>query len=222
MLHYTRASDCSLLVTFNEKSSGQAVRLLRQLERHTLPGITSISPAFTSLLLRYNPLELRAEQLQEQVETLVQQPYEDEPPARLITLPVCYDAECAPDLADVADQHHRTPEEIAALHASVTYQVQFLGFVPGFAYLGDVDQTIATPRRTTPRTVVPAGSVAIADRQTAVYPLTTPGGWNLIGRCPVLLFSPAKPQPSLLLPGDRVRFVPITVEEFHQQLGQQE
>lgn len=137
------------------------------------------------------------------------------------TIPVWYGGSAGPDLADVARQAGLTPLEAGALHASVTYRVFMLGFSPGFPYLGPVPARIATPRLPTPRRQVAAGSVGIAGTQTGIYPQASPGGWRIIGRTPVLLFSLHRPKPFLLAPGDQVRFVPIEEEVFKELSGDQ-
>jgi inhibitor of KinA len=132
----------------------------------------------------------------------------------LVEIPVCYGGEFGPDLQDVADSHGLTAERAIELHASTTYTVYFLGFAPGFAYLGEVAEELVTPRLATPRKSVPAGSVGIAGSQTGVYPISTPGGWRLLGRTPVAMFRPERAEMSLLSIGDRVRFSPISREQF--------
>ena len=129
-------------------------------------------------------------------------------------VPVCYDAEFGPDLAQLADAAGLTTGQVVRLHSETTYTVYFLGFVPGFAYLGEVPETIAAARLAVPRRRVERGSVGIAGRQTGVYPCAVPGGWRLIGRTPLSMFRPDRDPMSLLLPGDEVRFRPISGEEF--------
>ena len=135
-----------------------------------------------------------------------------------IEVPVCYGGELGPDLDDVAARVGCSPEELIALHASREYRVYVVGFVPGFAYMGVVDERLALPRRASPRTRVPAGSVAIAAGSTGIYPMETPGGWHLLGRTPLRPFDPGRDEPVLFRPGDRVRFVPISREEFDRFL----
>lgn len=131
---------------------------------------------------------------------------------RLVELPVYYSSKTGPDLQWLASQSGLDCEEVIRRHCSLEYRVHALGFAPGFAFMGQVDPSIAAPRKASPRKQVPAGSVGIANRQTAVYPQTSPGGWQLIGRCPTPLFDPINL--SLLKVGDRVRFTPISREEF--------
>ncbi len=130
---------------------------------------------------------------------------------RLITIPVLYDG---PDLGYVAASHELEITEVIRIHQSVVYDAYMIGFLPGFAYLGQVDPVIATPRRPSPRTSVPAGSVGIAGRQTGIYPLDSPGGWQLIGRTPLRMFDPGRTEPCLIQAGDRVKFQSISAEEF--------
>jgi inhibitor of KinA len=132
----------------------------------------------------------------------------------LVEIPVCYGGEYGPDLEEVAELHGMTVERAIELHVSATYTVYFLGFVPGFAYLGELPKELATPRLPTPRKIVPPGSVGIASNQTGVYPVATPGGWRLLGRTPAVMFQPERSEMSLLSIGDRVRFVAISRKEF--------
>jgi inhibitor of KinA len=135
-------------------------------------------------------------------------------PSRQVEIPVCYGGDLGPDIALVAEHCRMTPSQVAALHADADYLVYAIGFTPGFPYLGGLPEALRTPRRDTPRAAVPAGSVAIGGGQTGVYPFSSPGGWQIIGRSPVALFRPALEPASLLRPGDRVRFRAITASEF--------
>ena len=134
--------------------------------------------------------------------------------ARVVEIPVCYGGELGPDLGDVAARAGVSLNEVVALHAGADYLVHAIGFAPGFAYLGGLPEKIHAPRRATPRTAVPAGTVGIGGAQTGVYPHATPGGWNLIGRTPLRLFDAGRDEPALLRAGDRVRFRAIGAEEF--------
>ncbi|MCU5774172.1 5-oxoprolinase subunit PxpB [Erwiniaceae bacterium BAC15a-03b] len=130
------------------------------------------------------------------------------PESRQVEIPVIYGGEAGPDLDEVARHSQLTPQQVVELHASVNYVVYFIGFQPGFPYLGGLDERLHTPRRAEPRLLVPAGSVAIGGSQTGIYPLATPGGWQLIGRSDLALFDPQQQPPTLLRPGDSIRFVP--------------
>ena len=134
----------------------------------------------------------------------------------MIEIPVCYGGEFGPDLHDVAAHNHLKNEEVIELHSSANYLVYFLGFAPGFPYLGGMPREIAAPRLSTPRTQVLAGSVAIGGHQTGVYPVSSPGGWRIIGRTYLQLFVTARNPPTLLQMGDHVRFVPISRREFER------
>jgi KipI family sensor histidine kinase inhibitor len=227
------ASDRSLLVYFEEqrKKSGakaprlqnqftieaheQVRRLLRLVELEPIAGVRNLHPAYCSLLFKFDAMKLRHEELEEILRGCVKRLEKVAlPEPRLLEIPVCYGGEYGPDLKDVAERHGLTTQQAIELHASATYIVYFLGFVPGFAYLGEVAEELVTPRLATPRRSVPVGSVGIAGSQTGVYPIATPGGWRLLGRTPVKMFQPERAEMSLLSIGDRVRFVAISPEQF--------
>eukprot|EP01136_Pigoraptor_vietnamica_P038048 Opistho-1_new@106825 len=136
--------------------------------------------------------------------------------ANRITIPVCYDLSLAPDLVELATLHQLSVEEVIQLHTAQTYRVYMIGFLPGFAYMGSVDERIRTARKANPRTKVPAGSVGIAGEQTGIYPLDSPGGWQLIGQTPLPLFDATRTDPCLLQPGDEVQFCSISLTAFHK------
>ena len=193
----------------------QVRRLLRLLELEPIAGVRNLLPAYGSLSIKFDALKLRHDELENLLRTYVERMKSVAlPEPRLVEVPVCYGGEYGPDLNEVAELHQVSVEQAIELHASATYLVYFLGFAPGFAYLGDVAEKLATPRLPSPRKSVPAGSVGIAGRQTGVYPIATPGGWRLLGRTPVKMFQPGRAQMSLLALGDRVRFVPISPQQF--------
>ena len=189
--------------------------MLHLLIAEPIAGIRNLHPAYCSLLVKFDPLKWQHEELEKELRKYlgcldkVQLP---EP--RQVEIPVCYGGEYGPDLEEVAALHGITQEEIIKLHSSATYLVYFLGFVPGFAYLGELPRALVTPRLATPRKKVPMGSVGIAGNQTGVYPFETPGGWRLLGRTPLAIFRADSDGLSLLSIGDRVRFVPISRERF--------
>jgi inhibitor of KinA len=190
-------------------------RLLRLLELEPVAGIRNLHPAYCSLLVKFDALRLRHDELEVILRKyLVRLEGVCLPEPRQVEIPVCYGGEFGPDLPPVCAARGITPAEAIELHASVSYLVYFLGFVPGFAYLGELPEALATPRLATPRKSVPAGSVGIAGNQTGVYPVATPGGWRLIGRTPIGMFRVERKGLSLLSIGDRVRFTPITRERF--------
>ncbi len=184
-------------------------------ERATIPGFVEVVPTYRSTTVYFNPLLTDAETVAALLRRLITEtiPAPSHRPATH-RIPVFYGGETGPDLNDVAERAGLTPTQAVALHASVTYRCYMLGFSPGFPYLGPVPDRIATPRLPTPRKLVAEGSVGIAGKQTGVYPQAGPGGWRIIGRTPVKLFSLARPKPFLLAPGDQVQFVPIQEEEF--------
>jgi KipI family sensor histidine kinase inhibitor len=213
------ASDQSLLVYFGEKISLDAHqcvrRLLLSLESEPVAGIRNLHPAYCSLLVDFDALRLSRGELEAILRGYLERLGDVPLPAqREIEIPTCYGEEFGPDLNEVAALHGMTPERAIELHASVTYLVYFLGFVPGFAYLGELPEALATPRLATPRRSAPPGSVGIAGNQTGVYPFATPGGWRLIGRTPIAMFRPDQDNMSLLSIGDRVRFTPISAARF--------
>ncbi len=210
------ASDQSLLIYFEpqaKNSRGKARplqsqitlqanekvrRLLRLLELEPVAGIRNLHPAYCSVLVKFDAIRMGHAGLE----------------AIQVEIPVCYGGEYGPDLNDVAAMHGMTPEQAIELHASTNYLVYFLGFVPGFAYLGELPEELVTPRLATPRRRVPRGSVGIAGNQTGVYPFATPGGWRLLGRTPIAMFRSDRDGLSLLSIGDRVGFVAISRERF--------
>ena len=213
------ASDQSLLVYFGQQitlDANQRVRkLLRLLELEPVAGIRNLHPAYCSLLVNFDALKSSHSEL----ETILRG-YLDRleavrlPEQQKREIPACYGGEFGPDLNEVAALHGMTPAQAIELHASVTYVVYFLGFVPGFAYLGELPEALATPRLATPRRRAPSGSVGIAGNQTGVYPFAMPGGWRLIGRTPIAMFRPDRNNMSFLSIGDRVRFTPISSDRF--------
>ena len=216
---FQRASDQSLLIYFGQQITLHAHehvrKLLRLLESEPLAGIRNLHPAYCSVLVKFDPLKWRNEQL-EAILTQYLGRLENVtlPEPRQVEIPVCYGGEYGPDLIDVSKTQGMTPAQVIELHSSATYVVYFLGFVPGFAYLGELPKALVTPRLATPRRRVPAGSVGIAGRQTGVYPVATPGGWRLLGRTPRSMFRPDQEGFSRLSIGDRVRFTPISQEQF--------
>ena len=188
------------------------------------PWIRDVVPALCGIALHFDPdhAALPASIL-ERTENLLEEcagaaaKFEDR--GRILTVPVCYDREFGLDLPDVSRGTSLSIEEIVQRHRGSEHYVLMVGFFPGQPYIGGLDARLAVPRRATPRTHVPAGSVAIANSQSTVYPYQTPGGWNVIGRTPLAVFDPARETPSLFAPGDRVRFVPIARGEFERLQG---
>lgn len=180
-----------------------------------LPGLIEAVPTFRSLTLLYDPLLTdRASLLAALRPLLDAPPPEQAPEGRRWRLPVCYEGEAGPDLEATARALDLPAAELVSLHAGAEYRVLMLGFLPGFPFLGELPEALRLPRRAEPRLKVPPGSVAIAAGLTAIYPWESPGGWHLLGRCPVPLFDPGWPAPALLAPGDRVVFEPVSGSEF--------
>jgi KipI family sensor histidine kinase inhibitor len=207
------AGDSALLIQFAdeiEDSVNDRVHALTQmLYDQQRAEIVDLVPAYSSLLVCYDPRQVSFAEMFAFLQAALELPQAANPPEpRLIEIPVAYGGEFGPDLAFVAQHNGLTEAEAVRLHTSVVYRVYLIGFAPGFAYLGSIPEQIAAPRLETPRTRVPAGSVGIAGRQTGIYPMETPGGWQLIGRTALRLFDPNCNPPALLRPGDRVRFVP--------------
>ena len=218
-VQFKPASDQSLLVYFGRKvtrDAHQRVRkLLHLLESKPIVGVRNLHPAYCSLLVVFDPLRLRHGDLENILSDYLRRLARLRlPAARKVEIPTCYGGEFGPDLEEVARLHGMTPAQVVELHSSVTYVVYFLGFVPGFAYLGVVPEALATPRLANPRRSTPPGSVGIADNQTGVYPFSTPGGWRLIGRTPTAMFRPNQKDMSFLSIGDRVCFTPISAAQF--------
>jgi inhibitor of KinA len=216
---FQRASDQSLLVYFDQHISlsahHQVRKLLELLEQEPIAGIRNLNPAYCSILITFDALQLNHEALEAALlhyfDRLDAIPISE---GRELEIPTCYGGIFGPDLNEVAALHGMTPAQAIELHASVSYLVYFLGFLPGFAYLGELPEALATPRLNSPRRTSPPGSVGIAGNQTGVYPFATPGGWRLIGRTPIVMFRPDRQAMSFLSIGDRVRFTPISSEQF--------
>jgi inhibitor of KinA len=218
-VRFQRASDQSLLLYFGpkitRKTHEQIRKMLRLLELEPVAGIRNLHPAYCSLLVKFDALKLRHEELEALLRKYLKRLEEVTlPQPRIQEIPVCYGGVYGPDLDEVATMRGLTSAQAIERHASVEYLVYFLGFVPGFAYLGDLPKELAMPRLAAPRRRVAAGSVGIAGNQTGVYPFATPGGWRLIGRTPIKIFRPERDGLSLLSIGDRVRFTPISSERF--------
>ena len=201
------------------------VRGLASLLGHDQPaGIVDIVPAYATVTVFYEPGRMAGtgprpyEQvcrfITERARHLDIEVKKKLPPARVVEIPVCYGGECGPDLEDVAQHCGLDADEVVAKHRGADYLVHAIGFAPGFCYLGGLPEKLHTPRRATPRTTVPAGSVGIGGKQTGIYPLLIPGGWQIIGRTPLALFRPGEAEPALLRVGDRVKFKSITPEEL--------
>jgi inhibitor of KinA len=213
------ASDSSLMVVFGDaispETENRVLGLFRGLQARKDPRIRNLHPAYTSLLIDFDPLRMGHEEVRAVVWSLTQGAISAEEGADdIVEIPVCYGGEFGPDLSDVASHTSLSSEEAVRLHSGAMYRVCFLGFTAGFAYLGGMPEALHTPRLATPRRAVAPGSVGIAGGQTGIYPAETPGGWRLIGRTPLPMFDPAALPPTRLQAGDRVRFVAIDRDAY--------
>lgn len=215
------ASERSVIVYWdNPPDSTSIVRLktfTQRIKGALQEHLIDVIPSYASILVIFNPMTTDHATVRRTLLSLADHPSpidQSRWQSRLVRLPVYYDEQTGPDLARIADHHQIDIEDVIRQHSMAIYHVFAIGFAPGFAYLGEVDEGIAMPRHPTPRPAVVAGSVGIADRQTAVYPATSPGGWNIIGRCPTVLFDPEADPPMPFVVGDRVQFMRITQEEF--------
>jgi KipI family sensor histidine kinase inhibitor len=216
--------DCAAYIEFADKLDLEVNAFVQQLaaavRARARPWMRDVVPALGGIALHYDPdhpevhgdaLEAAAILVQECMKT---EAAAEEAAARTVEVPACYEREFAPDIEEVARQVKLDVEEVARIHAAGEYRVLMIGFAPGHAYMSGLDAKLAVPRRATPRALVAPGAVAIANEQTVVYPYAISGGWSVIGRTPVAVFDAAREAPSLLAPGDRVRFRAITAEEF--------
>jgi inhibitor of KinA len=225
--------DSALIVRVRERfedapdqTLSEVLRTFRRLQDAAIPGVIELAPAYTTVAVFFDPTVVAnaAPKPDEALDWLTDRirialssgaaVYDRRSAARSIEIPVCYDPEFALDLEIVAHHAQISLREVVDLHSAAEYRVSCIGFVPGFPFLAGLPRKLGTPRRATPRKEIPAGSVGIGGAQTGIYPLRSPGGWNLIGRTPLRLFDPAKNPPALLRAGDRVRFRAITREEF--------
>jgi KipI family sensor histidine kinase inhibitor len=215
---FLACGDTALSVEFGDRVdphlSGLVLALNRRLAAARVPGVVEAVPTFRALMVHYDPLATSHGQVRAALEALMRDLEAVEAGGRLWTLPVCYEGDLAPDLAEVAERTELKPDDVIACHASVTYRVYMIGFLPGYPYMGQLPKELYLPRRENPRIKVPMGSVSIAVDQTSIYSFESPGGWHLIGRTPVRLFDPRRDDWALLEPGDRVRFEPIPRERF--------
>ena len=213
------AGESALIVEFAERIdpevNARAIACAEAIQAARLAGVRDVVPTYRSVAVYFDPLHTDGEALRQRLEQEAAQRFRPAAAPRApVRIPVCYGGDLGPDLAGVASFAGMAQADVVRAHADATYRVFLLGFVPGFAYLGMVDQRIAMPRHATPRLRVPAGSVGVAGGQTGVYPAETPGGWQLIGRTPVKPFDPLRDDPFLMKAGDAVQFYPIDRAEY--------
>lgn len=216
---YLTSGDKGLVVEFGNEISEAVNKKVRNLylaiHKSQISGIYEMIPTYRSLLIQYNPIEIEVNKL---IEILVEIENSldsiDLPKPRIIEIPTIYGGEFGEDLKFVSEHSGMSENEVIKIHSSVDYRIYMLGFSPGFPYLGGMSEKIETPRLKTPRTKIPAGSVGIAGKQTGIYPMESPGGWQLIGRTPLKLYDPKSETPIILQAGDYIRFVPIEKDEY--------
>ena len=219
--HSYLMGDRGLLLEFGDEISREINEKVRRMalaiQAQSIEGIIETVPTYRSLLIIYNPIILPIEDLKKRlrgIEEGLQQTPLQEP--KLTRIPVLYGGIYGPDLEGVAKYLQTSPEEVIQLHCSKPYLIYMIGFMPGYPYMGELPQDLVVPRLKTPRLVVPKGSVAIAQRQTGIYSMESPGGWQILGRTPVELFDPGKDPPALLQMGDFVQFYEISEKEFKE------
>lgn len=224
-------NESSLLISFgdviHEEVHAQVMKAKALIEANPFNGFVETVPAYTTLAVYYNMVEVekKNETVSATVQQILQQILETDATDQLtstgalVEIPVCYDLSLAPDLNTTAEALNLSVEKLINIHSGKTYNVFMIGFTPGFPYMGSVDERIFTQRKTQPRLKVEPGSVAITGNQTGIYPFATPGGWNIIGRTPLLLFDRNRSNPFLLKAGDEVKFKQISKEEFETLLA---
>lgn len=215
------AGDSSILIEFGKeispKVNARITAVVQLMKEQHIEGVVDVIPAFTSLLVNYDPRVSSYAKIRKRLEKLLTIEIEaTASTSKIIEIPVCYGGEFGPDLEYIAEHAGLPAEEVIRIHSSRDYLIYMLGFLPGFSYLGGLDERIHTPRLANPRIKIRAGSVGIGGSQTGIYPLDSPGGWQLLGMTPVKTYDPDREIPILYDAGDYIRFVPVTEEEYLQ------
>ncbi|HDR4518217.1 5-oxoprolinase subunit PxpB [Bacillus cereus] len=235
-MKFSALGDQAIIVTFGEEIGmdvyEKVQRLFQALQQHPFTGMIECVPSFTSLAIYYNlyevwkgnnrkirPYDYVCQYIARMLDTYKEELKRD---VKHISIPVCYGGEYGPDLEEVAHYHGLQVEDVIRIHSETTYFVYMLGFTPGFPYLGGLSEELETPRKEIPRLQISPGSVGIGGNQTGIYPLETPGGWNIIGRTPISLFNPEEETPTFIQSGMYLRFIPITKEEYVSLEGAKE
>ena len=215
------AGDSSLLIEFGKIISPDINRKIavtvQLIKAQQTPGVVDIIPAFCSLLINYDPRVISYEEIRDRMQTILKIDVKaDAARKKIYEIPVCYGGEFGPDLDNIAQHAGLSPEEVIQIHSSRDYLIYMLGFLPGFCYLGGLDERIHTPRLANPRLKISAGSVGIGGSQTGIYPLDSPGGWQLMGMTPVKTYDPQREVPILVEAVNYIRFIPIDKDEFYR------
>ncbi len=213
--------DRALSVEFGDKIdeeiNSRLMGFIKRMNSHKIEGIEEFVPSFRAVMIHYNPALLPYKKMVSLInEYLVTEVHETSKEKRIVEVPVCYEGDCAPDIDFVAEHAGMTKDEVIKLHSSKPYLVYMLGFQPGFPYLGGLDEKLITPRLADPRLKIEAGSVGIGGAQTGLYPIESPGGWQIIGRTPVKCFNPRKDNSIPYRAGDYIRFVPVSPQEYEE------
>ncbi len=221
-MKFLKAGDSSLVIELGNEISTEINYNLKKITEYldslNHKGIKDLLPTYRSIIVYYNPLIITFDEIKSMVEKNIAISSEKggKTKKEIVEIPVLYGGEHGPDIENIATHNNLTIEEVIDIHTSGEYLVYMLGFTPGFPYLGGMDKKIATPRLTTPRTKIPGGSVGIAGEQTGVYPIDSPGGWQLLGNSPLEFFNPVKEKPFLLKAGEYIKFVQISQEEYNE------
>ena len=213
-----RAISIDFGQVIDPKINRQIRQIIEQIKGLQLDGIVELFPTYCALLVQYDAMVYSYSDICRILEPTLQESVTDSANelVTIVEIPTVYGGEFGPDLGFVASHNHLSEAEVVSIHSGTDYLVYMLGFIPGFTYLGGMDPRIATPRLSSPRTLIPAGSVGIAGEQTGTYPSDSPGGWQIIGRTPVTMYDMSKEQAALLQAGDYVRYVSIDENEFHR------
>lgn len=220
-IRVTAEGDSSLLVEFEQKISPEVNRriaaVVKLIRQQQIEGIVDMIPTYCSLLISYNPLVISYREIHERISSIARMDTKVESVRkRIFEIPVLYGGEGGPDLPAIASHAGLSEEEVIAIHSGRDYLIYMLGFLPGFTYLGGLDERIHTPRLPNPRVRIPAGSVGIGGSQTGIYPVDSPGGWQLMGITPVRTYDPGREKPILVEAGDYIRFRPVSAPEYEE------